>query len=95
MANIRLYVGNLPWSVTSDELGQKFAAVCQVVSAQVVTDRYSGRSRGFAFVEVASQKDADKAIEAFNGKDWGGRKIVVNVARPREERAPRPSQPRQ
>jgi len=85
MAPIKLYVGNLPWSATSDELGQKFSEAGTVVSAQVVTDRYSGRSRGFGFVEMESQEGADKAIEMFNEQDFGGRNIVVNIARPREE----------
>jgi len=94
MATIRLYVGNLAWSVTSDDLGAKFATVAKVVSAQVVTDRYSGRSRGFGFVEVESQEDADKIIKALNGQDLNGRPMVVNVARPREERSDRPEAPR-
>ncbi len=93
MATIRLYVGNLAWGVTSDDLGAKFATVGKVVSAQVVTDRYSGRSRGFAFVEMESQEDADKAIKALNGQDLQGRPMVVNVARPREERSDRSQQP--
>jgi len=82
----KLYVGNLPWSTTSDELGQKFSEAGNVVSAQVVTDKYSGRSRGFGFVEMETEEGAQKAIEMFNGKDFNGRNIVVNVARPREER---------
>jgi len=85
MASIKLYVGNLPWSVTSDELGQKFSEAGNVVSAQVITDKYSGRSRGFAFVEMDSQEAADKAIELFNEKDMDGRNIVVNIARPRDD----------
>ncbi len=85
MAQNRLYIGNLPWSVTSDQLGQHFAQAGQVVSAQVVTDKYSGRSRGFGFVEMASEQEAQKAIEMFNGKDFEGREIVVNVARPANE----------
>ncbi|MFH1601541.1 MAG: RNA-binding protein [Candidatus Shapirobacteria bacterium] len=85
MAPIKLYVGNLPWSATSDELGQKFSEAGQVVSAQVITDRYSGRSRGFGFVEMESQEAADKAIEMFNGKDFNGREITVNIAKPRED----------
>ncbi len=93
MASVRLYVGNLPWSATSDDVGNLFAGAGKVISAQVVTDRYSGRSRGFAFVEMASQEDAQKAIDAFNGKDFQGRQLVVNVARPREERAPQSTPP--
>jgi len=85
MASIKLYVGNLPWSATSDELGQKFSEAGNVVSAQVITDRYSGRSRGFGFVEMSSEEEGQKAIELFNGKDFGGRNIVVNIARPPKE----------
>jgi len=83
---VKLYVGNLAWSVTSDSLGQKFAEAGTVVSAQVITDKYSGRSRGFGFVEVETDEQAQKAIELFNGKDFEGRNIVVNIARPKEER---------
>lgn len=86
MASVKLYVGNLPWTITSDELGQKFSEAGVVVSAQVVTDRYSGKSRGFAFVEMESQEAADKAIEIFNDQALGDRNMVVNIARPREER---------
>ena len=86
MASVKLYVGNLPWTVTSDELGQKFSEAGSVVSAQVVTDRYSGKSRGFAFVEMEAQEGADKAIETFNDQPMGDRNMVVNIARPREER---------
>ncbi len=84
MATVRLYVGNLPWAVTSDQLGQKFSEAGTVVSAQVITDRYSGRSRGFAFVEMGSEEEGQKAIEMFNGKDPFdlGRNIVVNISRP-------------
>ncbi len=85
MAQVRLYVGNLPWSVNSDQLGQHFAQAGQVISAQVVTDKYSGRSRGFGFVEMSSDEEAQKAIEMFNGKDFEGRNIVVNIARPKTE----------
>lgn len=86
MATTKLYVGNLAWGVTSDELGQKFSEAGSVVSAQVITDRYSGRSRGFGFVEMESEEAANKAIEMFNGKEFGDREIVVNLARPQEER---------
>lgn len=88
MAATKLYVGNLPWNATSDELGQKFSEAGNVISAQVVTDKYSGRSRGFGFVEMESEEAANKAIEMFNDKDFGGRNIVVNIARPREEQPP-------
>lgn len=82
----RLFVGNLPYSVTDQELGEKFSAAGSVVSANVITDRMSGRSKGFAFVEMSSDEEAQKAIETLNGQDMAGRPIVVNVARPREER---------
>ena len=89
MATVKLYVGNLPWSVTSDALGQKFSEAGTVISAQVITDRYSGRSRGFGFVEMATKEEADKAIEMLNGQDFEGRQIVVNLARPPREKPSR------
>ncbi len=82
----KLYVGNLDYSVTDDQLGEHFAQAGKVVSATVITDKYSGRSKGFGFVEMGSEEEAKKAIEMFNGKDFGGRNIVVNEARPREPR---------
>lgn len=81
-----LFVGNLPYTMDSDKLGQVFAQAGQVVSAKVISDKYSGRSRGFGFVEMASDAESKKAIEMFNGKDVDGRALVVNEARPREER---------
>ena len=81
-----LFVGNLPYSMDSDKLGQLFAQAGQVVSAKVISDKYSGRSRGFGFVEMATDEETKKAIEMFNGKDVDGRQLVVNEARPREER---------
>jgi len=81
----KLYVGNLPYSVTSDQLGQKFAAAGEVVSASVISDKFSGRSRGFGFVEYASEEAAHKAIEMFNNQNFGdgdtARPLVVNIAR--------------
>lgn len=82
----KLYVGQLPYSVDSDALGNHFSAAGQVVSAKVITDRDSGRSKGFGFVEMASEEDAQKAIEQFNGKDFSGRNINVSVAKPQESR---------
>lgn len=82
----RLFVGNLPYTIDDSKLGQLFAEFGQVASATVITDRYSGRPKGFAFVEMSSDEEAKKAIEALNGKEIEGRKIVVNEARPREER---------
>lgn len=81
-----LFVGNLPYSMDSAKLEEVFAQAGTVVSAKVISDKYSGRSRGFGFVEMASDDEAKKAIEMFNGKDVDGRPLVVNEARPREER---------
>ncbi len=88
MAN-KLYIGNLPYSTTGDELQQMFSQAGSVTEAVVMMDKMTGRSRGFGFVTMASDEDAQKAIEMFNGKDNGGRAIVVNEARPMEQRAPR------
>lgn len=82
----KLFVGNLPFSMTSDRMAEVFAAAGTVVSANVIADKYSGRSRGFGFVEMATDEDAKKAIEMFHGKDVDGRALVVNEARPREDR---------
>lgn len=87
----KLYIGNLGYDVTDDQLKDLFAQAGKIVSAVVITDRYSGRSKGFAFVEMSNNDEAKKAIEMFNGKDFQGRKIIVNEARPRE---PREFQPR-
>lgn len=81
-----LFVGNLPYAMDSAKLQELFAAAGTVVSAKVISDKYSGRSRGFGFVEMASDEETKKAIEMFNGKDVEGRPLVVNEARPREER---------
>jgi RNA recognition motif-containing protein len=80
----KLYVGNLPFSVTEDELREVFGQHGTVTSAQVVSDRDTGRSRGFAFVEMAD--GADQAIENLNGAQLQGRALTVNEARPREDR---------
>lgn len=77
----KLYVGNLNYDVTSDQLTELFSQAGKVVDAVVITDRYSGRSRGFGFVEMSSKEEADKATEMFNGKEFQGRNIVVNEAR--------------
>lgn len=81
-----LFVGNLPYATDNAQLQALFAAAGTVVSAKVITDKYSGRSRGFGFVEMATDEETKKAIEMFNGKDVEGRALVVNEARPREER---------
>jgi cold-inducible RNA-binding protein len=80
--NTKLYVGNLSYSITSDQLGEKFAEAGKVVSAVVISDKFSGRSKGFGFVEMSSEEEAKKAIELFNDKDFDGRNMVVNEARP-------------
>ena len=82
----KLYVGNLAFQTTSQELQQLFGQAGTVQSASVVEDRDTGRSRGFAFVEMSSQEEADSAIQQFNGKEVGGRALKVNEAKPRENR---------
>src|SRR5204862_5425552 len=83
----KLYVGNLSYSVDGSELEQLFGQHGQVVSAQIINDRETGRSKGFGFVEMASDEEAQAAIAALNGQQHGGRALTVNEARPREERA--------
>lgn len=82
----RLYVGNLSYAVNDDQLAEHFAQAGSVVSATVIKDRYSGRSRGFGFVEMETEEAAKKAIEMFHGKDLQGRNLVVNEARPQQPR---------
>ena len=86
MNNRKLFVGSLPWSVDDAQLAQIFSQAGTVVSAQVVKDRETGRSRGFGFVEMSSDEEAQAAVNNLNGTDVEGRKIVVNIARPREDR---------
>jgi len=81
-----LFVGSLPFSTTEDELKEHFAQAGTVVSVRIITDRDTGRSKGFGFVEMETDEGGEKAIEMFHDKELGGRNIVVNVARPREER---------
>ncbi|HHW14078.1 MAG TPA: RNA-binding protein [Firmicutes bacterium] len=80
-----LYVGNLPWATTEEELRDLFSPHCAVVSTRIITDRETGRSRGFGFVEVEDD-DVERVVEATNGMEVGGRQLVVNEARPRPER---------
>jgi len=87
--SVKIYVGNLPFSTTDNELRDLFGQFGEVESARIVTDRETGRSRGFAFVEMSAREGGDQAIERLNGREVGGRSIVVNEARPREERPPR------
>jgi len=84
--SIKLYVGNLAFQTTNQDLEQLFGQAGTVQSASVVEDRDTGRSRGFAFVEMSSQEEATSAIEQFNGKEVGGRALNVNEAKPRENR---------
>lgn len=87
--SVRLYVGNLPFRITEQELEELFGQVGAVQSANIVTDRDTGRSRGFAFVEMESSEAADAAIQQFNGRELDGRAMTVNEARPRENRPAR------
>ncbi|MEP7342314.1 MAG: RNA-binding protein [Acidobacteriota bacterium] len=87
--SVRLYVGNLPFTVTEQDLEEIFAQVGTVESSNIVTDRDTGRSRGFAFVEMETQEAADAAIQNFHGRELDGRSLTVNEARPRESRPPR------
>lgn len=82
----RLFVGSLAWSTTDDKLREFFSQVGSVVSANVVMDKMTGRSRGFGFVEMSTDEEAEKAKTELNGKDLDGRAIVVNDARPQESR---------
>ena len=82
----KLYVGNLPFSTGDSDLQDLFAKAGTVKSAQVIKDRASGRSKGFGFVEMSSAEEAQSAITMFHGKDFSGRPLTVNLARPREER---------
>ena len=81
-----LFVGSLPWSVNDEQLSEMFSEAGNVESAKVITERDSGRSKGFGFVEMSTDEEAKKAIEMFNGKEIEGRAINVNEARPREDR---------
>ena len=83
----KLFVGNLSFNTTENDLQDAFAAHSTVTEANLVTDRGTGRSRGFAFVTMSSPEEANKAVEAMNGRSIGGRSLTVNIAKPREERA--------
>lgn len=84
----KLYVGNLPWSVDSNKLRELFSKYASVTSATVLSDRETGRSRGFGFVELSDDAEAQQAIQEMNDMDIEGRKLVVNEARPREDQRP-------
>jgi RNA recognition motif-containing protein len=89
MSQARLFVGNLSFQTGENDLQDYFAQAGAVSSCNLMMDKMTGRSRGFAFIEFSSAEEAQKAIDMFHDKDFQGRKITVNVARPREERAPR------
>ena len=90
----KLFVGNLPWSVTEPELTDLFSQYGELVSVKLITDRMSGRSKGIAFVEFATEEEANAAVEALNNYEMDGRALNVNVARPQMPREQRPFNPR-
>jgi cold-inducible RNA-binding protein len=85
----KIFVGGLPWATTSDDLKQLFSQAGTVSSATIITDKMTGRSRGFGFVEMENDEEADSAISMFNGKEFNGRNLLVNEARPMEDRPKR------
>ena len=86
---MNIYVGNMAYSVTEDQLREAFAAFGEVSSVNVITDRFSGQSKGFGFVEMPDNSEADAAIKGLNGQPINGRAVKVNQAKPRGERPPR------
>lgn len=90
--NKKLFIGSLPYSTTEEALQEAFSQAGSVVSVAIITDKMTGRSKGFGFVEMGTEEEAQKAIEMWNGKEFGGRTITVNEARPMTERAPRSNQ---
>jgi RNA recognition motif-containing protein len=86
----KLYVGNLPFSATEEDITAKFSACGTVESAKLINDRDTGRSKGFGFVEMSSDAEAQAAIDKLNGQDYGGRPMTVNEARPQQKKGPRP-----
>jgi RNA recognition motif-containing protein len=87
VVSTKLYVGSLPYSTTEQQLSELFSQYGSVQSAKVITDRYTGQSRGFGFVDMSTGEEAQKAIAALHGSEMGGRTLVVNEARPQEKRA--------
>lgn len=83
---VKLYVGNLPYSTSDQDLRQMFSSFGNVVSATIISDKYSGRSKGFGFVELEDDAEGERAIQELNGTQVDGRSIVVSVARPKEDR---------
>lgn len=88
--NSKLYVGGIPYSSTNDDLKNHFSPAGNVVSAQIIIDKMTNRSKGFGFVEMSSEAEAQKAIEMFHDQDFQGRRLTVNVARPLAPREDRP-----
>jgi RNA recognition motif-containing protein len=86
---MNIYVGNLPFGISEDDLRQAFETYGQVTSATVIKDKLSGKSKGFGFVEMSTPADAENAINGLNGKEFKGRTITVNEAKPREEKTDR------
>lgn len=84
--NNKLYVGNLSYSTTEESLGAHFGAAGTVTSTAIITDKFSGRSKGFGFVEMSSDEEAQAAIDQFDGQEFDGRPLKVNIARPKESR---------
>jgi|SRR3989344_2082851 len=82
----KLYVGGLPYSTTQEDLQREFEKVGPVSSSSIISEKETGRSRGFGFIEMENDEDASKAIDMFHGKDFGGRTLTVNEARPKEDR---------
>ena len=89
MSESRLFVGNLSYQTMENDLQDFFAQAGNVTSVNLMMDKFTGKSRGFAFVELSSAHEANKAVEMFHGKELQGRPLTVNIAKPREERAPR------
>lgn len=89
MDNTNLFVGNFSWNLNEEDMREVFAPYGEIESVRLITDKFSGRSKGFGFVKFVNEEDAEKALEELNGKEVDGREIVVNVARPREPREPR------
>ncbi|MCC5832790.1 MAG: RNA-binding protein [Chlamydiales bacterium] len=83
---MKLYVGNLPFTVQEQDLRNFFSKYSSITSVQLISDRETGRSKGFGFVEISNEDEATNAIQELNGKDFGGRAVIVNEARPRENR---------
>jgi len=89
MNDSRLFVGNLSYQTMENDLQEYFSQAGVVTSVNLMLDKFTGKSRGFAFIEFSTSEEANKAVEMFHGKDLQGRALTVNIARPREERAPR------